>query len=153
MSILEIVVILIIIYVIWRYMFKEPLISEGSDLYYDATIPKENDAKEYYNQLKLTPTKSYTEMIRNNELDEETIESHFRDIVNQTPIFSSGAGYSIVEPDSTSPTFTNFAAFSRPEYVEILPNPRVIPSEDIDQLKKNNRRDILRFLPRTTDSM
>lgn len=150
MSILKIILIMIIIYIVWKMFFRrESLISSGSDLYYEyGDIPySQKDAQKYYNDIKNMGKLSYTEKIKVDELDEETVDAHYRDMVKQLPIFSSGAGYSIVEEDSTSPVFTNYTAFSRPEYVEILPNPRQIPSEDINVLKENNRRNVMDLIP------
>lgn len=148
MSILKFLVILLIIYILWKIWSKrENLISIDSDIYHLPIASDIANSKKYFNSLKNSTGKSYMEQIKNNELDEETVQAHYRDIVKQGPIYSSGAGFSIVEPDNTSPMFSNYTAFSRPEYVPIQPNPRQLQGEDISLLMKNNRRPITGFLP------
>lgn len=142
MSILKILVILLILYLVWKYFLKkENLLSNGSEIYnlYSTPVDLVNEADKYYTEKKNNNSKSYMEMITNNEIDKETAASHYKNMVKQSPIYSSGAGYSVIEEDNTSPTFTNYNSIFKPEYVKMLPNPRQIYSENIDILKENTR--------------
>lgn len=107
----------------------------------------EDASHQYYDDIKSTKKMSYIEKIKVDDLDKEIVEAHYRDIVKQDSIFPSSVYNSIVEEDNTSPIFTNYTAFSRPEYIEMCPNPRQIPSENINIFKKNNRKDILDSIP------
>ncbi len=151
MSILKLIVIIIILYILWKiftnYM-KEGLVTSGSDVYEDGEHPAlYKEYIKYYNDLKNYGGTSYDEMIKYKELDTDTVESHYRDMVREGPKFSSGASYALVEPDNTSPTFNSFTGLFRPEYVPILPGARQLPSENIDELKKNKRRNVWNFIP------
>ena len=142
MSILSIIIVLVILYILWRYFIKkEGLETVWPSMYDETTMPDEMD--KYYAGLK-SGAKSYMEKITNDTVDKETADAHYRDMVKQKPIYSSGAGYSVVDPTNTSPTFTNYTAFSKPEYVPLLPGLRQIYSENIEILKDNVRAGGLR---------
>lgn len=134
MSLLElIVIIVIIIFVLWwlhkkRESFESSI---NSPIYYNdlpTSIQKNNKHQENWEEYLANQTLAPTDRAR-----------HRESMIKQQPIFSSGAGYSIVEPDNTSPTFTNFVGLHRPEYIPIGDGQRQVIDIDPDQLKKNKR--------------
>lgn len=133
MSLIRLIMILIIIYIIWKlFIMSESFYPNFNDYYSDPEYITNNS-------IPYEEKKSWTDMIRDSSLDEYTLEKHREDILNNKAKFSSGAGFSVLEPATTSPLFTNFVGGFQPEFVDMQPNPRQIPDVDINLFKNNSR--------------
>ncbi len=82
--------------------------------------------------------KDYNEIIAEVSLDPSIADSHNQYVANVRQ-FSSGANFSAISDDNTSPIFTNFIGFSRPQYVEVDETARQVPDIDTSVLKRNKR--------------
>lgn len=79
---------------------------------------------------------SWDEMIKVSDIDPSVHRNH-ENFVADVRRFSSGANFTSVQDDDNSPTFTNFVGLRRPQHVDVLPDARQQPSEDLDVLKRN----------------
>lgn len=82
---------------------------------------------------------SWTDKLIREELTEDDLKRHYNDMVRQAPIFSSGAGYSVVAEDNTSPAFTDYVGLFPPSYVQIDPGQRQITDLDVSQVLTRKR--------------
>jgi uncharacterized protein YacL len=89
-------------------------------------------------QPKMEVPQNWNDVISKISLEPSVVDSHNSYIANVRQ-FSSGANFSAVADDNTSPIFTNFIGFSRPQFVDIDPTARQIPDVDINVLKRNKR--------------
>lgn len=134
-KILILIIVIIILWILYKYF-----ISSGFLGYY---------RNEYLrNKRKLVPHKRYyrrmhpelwTDKLIKEELSPADLERHDRDMVRQSPIFSSGAGYSVVDEANTSPVFTYHNGLFAPDYVPVAPGQRQVTDIDIEQLKSKRR--------------
>lgn len=114
------------------------------------TYPKEKEVVQHVVIAKSTPvdtgideeedtenfTTSWKDIAMGSSLDQSTVDSH-RQYVSNMQQYSSGANFTAVADDNTSPIFTNFIGFSRPRYVPVDPTARQIPDVDTEVLKRN----------------
>lgn len=84
-------------------------------------------------------TGSWSDKLIREELSESDLQRHYNDMVRQAPIFSSGAGYSVVAEDNTSPAFTDYVGLFPPSYVPILPDQRQVTDLDVKQMLTRKR--------------
>ena len=128
--IIAIVAILIIVLVIFYFKNKQS---------YTDTRPIVNGTHKTQPKVSAEPVaKDWNDVISDISLDPGVKESHAAYNANVRQ-FSSGANFSAVSDDNTSPIFTNFIGFSRPQYVEIDSTARQIPDIDTTVLKRNKR--------------
>ena len=134
MSLLQlIIIVIVIIFIIWWLRKRESLVSTTeSPIYY-------NDIPRSLKRNKIKNQENWEEHLANSTISPEDKARHVESMVKQVPIFSGGASYSIVEPDNTSPSFTNYVGLFRPAYVPILDGQRQVVDIDTEQLKKNKR--------------
>lgn len=92
----------------------------------------ETDKKLGYN----TGDMSWNETIKSTELDPATFINH-QEFVKDVRRFSSGANFTSVADDNTSPVFTNFVGLRRPDAVTIGAGARQVPDIDENVLKRN----------------
>lgn len=127
MSAIKIILTIIILYLIYKSFNKSSFIPIPTRRWSPPT-KKPSEKKVNWNDKLITE-----------ELSPEDIARHKKDMTSQAPMFSTGAGYSIVEEDSTNPAFSQFYGLNRPSYVPILPNQRQITDIDVARFKNNKR--------------
>lgn len=79
---------------------------------------------------------TWTESLKDSEIDESTLDSH-RSFVEDATRFSSGANFTSVTDDNTNAAFTNFQGLRRPQHVPIGDSARSIPDIDETVLQRN----------------
>jgi hypothetical protein len=145
MGLLGIILLLIIIYIGYRYYkyYYEGFLSPS--------VIKSRTNRERFDEKKkiaqIFKQKDWGKELLETQITPELKARHQRDMVNVTPIFGSGAGYSQVADDNNNPAFTNWIGLSRPSYVPILPGARTIPDIDIDVMKRMNS---VSWVPKST---
>lgn len=79
---------------------------------------------------------TWTESLKDSEIDESTLDSH-RSFVEDATRFSSGANFTSINDDNTNSAFTNFQGLRRPQHVPIGAGARSIPDIDENVLQRN----------------
>lgn len=79
---------------------------------------------------------NWNEQIKNMDLDPSISKSHNKYVSNIRQ-YSSGANFTSIADDNTSPMYTNFVGFSRPRHVPIDPTARQVPDIDENVFKRN----------------
>lgn len=115
-------VLIIVLYFLWIKYKPETALQ--------TPVTKENFAE------KKNEGKAWDEVIKDFALDPEIIASQ-KNYANQKQIYSTGPSFTMVADDNTSPYFTNFVGFYRPEYVPVGETARSIPDVDTEVLKRN----------------
>jgi len=127
-----IIIIVIILYFIYKYY------GESFSEYIPHKI-KHNNRRDRFSEYNTTPLqntpRSWGQSLRDNQITPDIKARHQADMVDVTPIYSSGAGYSEVEQDNNNPAFTQWRGFTRPDYIPLLPDARQLPDIDIEQMK------------------
>lgn len=140
MTILKVILVLIILYLIYRYWFASSFVAVNSRTqtapYSEIVSVPENPGIVPY---PLQPGISWSNKLLREELSPEDWQRHYDDMVRQAPIFSTGAGYSVVADDNNNPAFTQYYGLFRPSYVPVYPAQRQVTDIDVNVMKRNKR--------------
>jgi hypothetical protein len=142
MSAIKIILVVIILYLIYTSYYSHSSFvstSQPKPLMQHHAPPAAPVRRTNSDLASQQPSVTWNDKLVKEELTVEDINRHKKDMDSQAPMFSTGAGYSIVEEDSTHPAFTQFYGLNRPSYVPILPDQRQITDIDVTQFKKNKR--------------
>lgn len=115
---------------------REQMLPDADDEYTPRVrLPKGQTSRTLYQDGYSGPV-SWTEVIKASELDPSIYANH-RDFVKDVRVFSSGANFTSVTDDNTSPAFTNFQGLRRPQHVPVGADARQQISEDETVLQRN----------------
>jgi hypothetical protein len=113
---------------------REHLVDDQGEVKsYDTTQPNASDSLQALGYEGSLP---WDQAIQATELDPATFSNH-QEYVADVRRFSSGANFTSVTDDNTSPTFSNFVGLRRPEHVDVGDDARQVPSEDPTVLQRN----------------
>lgn len=134
----ELIIVVIIVVVIIVIIAVKGMPAKTSPVkaeYLDAAPATEVPSRNVVEALGKT---TWTESLKDSEIDESTLDSH-RSFVEDATRFSSGANFTSVTDDNTNAVFTNFQGLRRPQHVPIGESARSIPDIDETVLQRNTQ--------------